>query len=190
MAKYKYYLKKPKGEIVKDVLGWFITGGAIAIAATSPYFGTNLLRAFLEKKPYKRKKAYDTFYRLWREGCIKTEKRNHQIYIRLTEKGKSRAGMYQINDLKIKTPQRWDKKWRLVIFDIAELKRFKRDAFRGILRNLGMVPLQQSVWVYPHHCKDEIDLLRDFFGLTSKELRLAVADTIGDDAAVRKQFSL
>lgn len=190
MSKYKYYFKKPKSEITKDVFLWLAVSGAIAIAATSPYFGVNLARAFLTKKRHKQKNVYDTFHRLQKEGCIEIEKKNHQIYIRLTEKGRKRAGIYQINDLSIKKAKKWDGKWRLIVFDIEELKRAKREAFRGILKNLGIKPLQQSVWIYPYECRDEISLLRDFFGLSEKELRYIVTDSIGEDLVWRREFHL
>ena len=81
MSKSKYYLKKPKSEITKDILGWIMVGGLIAIAATSPYFGTNLVREFQKRKHHERKKVYDTFFRLRRQGYIQITKRNRQIYI-------------------------------------------------------------------------------------------------------------
>lgn len=190
MSKYKYYLKKPKSEITKDVFLWLAMGGAIAIAVTSPYFGANLARALLKRKKHKPKDVYDTFRRLQKEGCIGITKKNHQIYIYLTEKGEKRAGIYQINDLKIKKAKRWDRKWRLIVFDIEELKRAKREAFRGILKNLGVKPLQQSVWLYPYECRREIDLLRDFFGLTQKELRYIITNSIGEDLEWRREFHL
>jgi DNA-binding PadR family transcriptional regulator len=190
MSKYKYYLKKPKSSITKDVFLWLAIAGSVTIAASSPYFGVNLAREFAKKKKYKQKDTYDAFRRLKKEGCIIITKKNHQIYIRLTEKGRERAGVYQINDLAIKRPKRWDGKWRLVLFDIEELKRQKREAFRGMLKNLGLKPLQQSVWICPYECKDEIDLLRDFFGLHQQELRYIITDTIGEDADWRKEFGV
>ena len=42
--KYKYYFRKPKSEIAKDILYWLAITGAITIALTSPYFGRNLLK--------------------------------------------------------------------------------------------------------------------------------------------------
>ena len=190
MSKYKYYFKKPKSEITKDVFLWLGVVGAVAIAATSPYFGANIARAFLKRRKYPQKKVYDTFWRLRKEGCIEITKKNHQIYIHLTEEGRKRAGIYQINNLEVKRPKKWDRRWRLVLFDIEELKRTKRDAFRGILKNLGVKPLQQSVWIYPYECRDEISLLRDFFGLKQKELRYVVTSSIGEDFEWRKEFNV
>lgn len=188
MTKYKYYFKKPKSEIVKDILKGLALSGAVYIAATSPYFALNLMKALKYSKKYPKKRVYDTFYRLKREGHIKIRREKGQIYISLTNKGKKKAGWLQIDDLKIKKPKKWDGKWRIVMFDIVELKKTHREAFRGKLKELGFQPMQKSVWVYPYNCKDEIDLLRNFFGLSEDDLRLVVAEKIGKDNELKEAF--
>jgi DNA-binding PadR family transcriptional regulator len=192
--KFKYYFRKPKSEIAKDILYWLAISGAITIALTSPYFGKNLLKVFgkwLRSKKYRKpKKVYDTFYRLLKSGYIIAERKNHDLIIRLTEKGKRAAGWLQVDALKIKRPKKWDGKYRLVIFDISQLKRIYRDALRGKLRELGFVKLQKSVWLHPFDCRDEIALLREFFGLNEKEMRLIIAEDIGNDKWIRKIFQI
>lgn len=192
MSKYKYYLKKPKRQIAKDILVGIAIGGVITIAATSPYFIINVMRAIWKENNlrHKRKDIYNTFYRLRKQGFLHMEETNNQLYISLTEKGLAKAGWYQINDLSIKKPKKWDTYWRIIIFDIKDKHRVKREALRGFLKRLGMVQLQKSVWAYPYDCRDEIDLLRDFFGLQIDELRLVVARDIGDDAFLRNHFQL
>ncbi len=190
IRKYKYYFRKPKSAIVKDILSWLLIAGAVYIAAGSPYFTIHLLRNIKRLKQYSRKKVYDTFYNLKRKGLIKIRKKNHQIYIALTKKGKEMAGRFQINDLEIKRPKKWDGKWRLVIFDISQLKKLYREAFRGKLKELGFYPLQKSVWVHAFDCRAEIELLREFFGLSEKEIRLVVAENIGDDTKLKEFFKL
>lgn len=37
---------------------------------------------------------YNAFYRLRKEGCIYIERRNNQIFISLTEKGRRKAGRF------------------------------------------------------------------------------------------------
>ncbi len=194
VKKYKYYFRKPKSEIAKDILKFLLLSGAFIIAASSERFWWNFWMHLLglkkfPKKP-KRKKVYDTFYNLLRQGDIKIEKKGKQIYISLTEKGKIKAGWMQIDELKIKRPKKWDGKWRLVIFDISQLKKIYREAFRGKLKELGFYPLQKSVWVYPFDCTPEIELLRDFFGLSKEEMRLIVAENIGPDEELKKYFKL
>ncbi|PIP22492.1 MAG: hypothetical protein COX38_00255 [Candidatus Nealsonbacteria bacterium CG23_combo_of_CG06-09_8_20_14_all_39_25] len=190
LGKYKYYFKKPRSAIVKDILYWLSIAGAVSVAATSPYFGVNLWRGQKRLGKYPRKRVYDTFYNLKKQGLIETQKRNNQIFISLSKKGTQKAGWLQIDKLKIKRPQRWDRKWRIVIFDIAELKKLYREAFRGKLKELGFRPLQKSVWIHPFDCRAEVDLLKDFFGLSEKELNLIIADKISNGAQIKNFFNL
>lgn len=190
MAIYKYYFRKPKGEIVKDILLWLAIGGAIAVSASSPYFGMNLIKSFLKGKKHKPKSTINAFSRLYKQGCIALEKKHHQYYISLTPEGIKKAGIYQINALEIRIPKHWDNKWRIVIFDIPHRNRFVREVLRGALKQLDFRLLQKSVWIHPFPCKDEIDLLRSLFGLTSEELRLIVSDDIGENANLKKAFHL
>lgn len=190
MTKYKYYLRKPRSEIIKDILLVLATGGLICLAATSPYFGVNLIRGISRWKKHKPRKLTDAFKRLQKRGCIEIEVIRNQIYIRLTKEGRKLAGWMQIDALRIKRPKKWDGNWRLVIFDISQMKKSHREALRGKLKQLGFYPLQKSVWIHPFECRDEIELLRDFFGLSEKEMRLIVARDIGKDDWLKKHFKL
>lgn len=190
MAIYKYYFRKPKGEIVKDILLWLAIGGAVAMSASSPYFGMNLIKSFLKGKRHKPKSTINAFSRLYKQGCIALEKKHHQYYISLTPEGRKKAGIYQINALEIRRPKQWDHKWRIVIFDIPHRNRFVREVLRGTLKQLGFRLLQKSVWVHPFACKDEIDLLCSLFGLTSQEVRLITAQDIGETTNLKKVFHL
>ncbi|MBU4351210.1 hypothetical protein L6250_01625 [Candidatus Parcubacteria bacterium] len=190
LVKYKYYFRKPKSEIIKDILYWLMIAGAIYIAASSPRFASSFVRKYQKQKKYSRKKIYDAFYQLRRRGLIEIKTEGNQIYINLTEEGRRKAGYFQINDLKIKKPKIWDRKWRIVIFDISELKKIHRESFRGKLKEMGFRLLQKSVWVHPFDCEAEIELLREFFGLKEQELRLIVAEKIGREIEVRSWFKI
>ena len=190
IGKYKYYFTKPKSEITKDIFYWLLTAGAVSIAATSPYFITSLLKSGKNFKKYPKQKLSNTFCKLRKSGLININRKNHQIYISLTEEGKKKAGWMQIDALKIARPQKWDKKWRLVMFDIAQLKKLYREAFRGKLKEMGFQPFQKSVWICPFECEPEIELLKKFFGFSERELKLIVAENIGDEAEWKKIFNL
>lgn len=190
IGKYKYYFKKPKSEIVKDIFGYLLLVGAVYVAASSPYFTIKLLREIKRWRKYPRKKLSSAFYVLKKQGCIKIERRGSQIYIFLTKEGKKKAGWLQIDALKIKKPKKWDRKWRLVIFDISQLKKFFREAFRGKLKELGFYLLQKSIWIIPYDCRNEIEILRDFFGLSKKEVRLIVAEDVENSEELKKIFKL
>ena len=66
--------------------------------------------------------------------------------LRLTKKGKKR-----LNELlPVFSPsQKWEGSWYLVIFDVPEKLRFKRDILRKNLKELRFGRLQQSVWISP-----------------------------------------
>ena len=190
MSKYKYYLKKPKSEITKDILLWLVVGGIIAIAATSPYFGTNLIRAFQRRKRYNKKKVYDTFSRLRREGYVRVEKHNHQIYISLTEEGRKKAGRFQIDSLHIQKPKRWDGKWRVIAFDVREERKKLRPVLRQMLRGAGFVLLQDSVWIHPYPCDEFVLLLKSHLQGKPRELLHLTVEAFETDSFLRKHFNL
>jgi hypothetical protein len=180
--------------VTKKILKGLLIAGVIYIAASSPYFAFYLSRNFWRslgktKPPQRDNRFRNAFYYLKRRGLLDIKKRDHQIYIGLTAEGRKKAGKYLIDDLEIKKPKAWDKKWRIVIFDIPNIIRIKRDVLRGKLKELGFFRLQQSVWVCPYPCKKEIDFLREFFGLNSKELIL-IEGSIKSDKILRKFFNL
>jgi DNA-binding transcriptional regulator PaaX len=132
----------------------------------------------------------DAFYYLKKKGLIAGELRDGQLYIRLTPEGEKEAGRYQINRLKIRAQKQWDKKWRLLIFDIPEARRVKREALRGKLKELGFYPLQKSVWVIPFPCEREVKLLREFFNLKPKEIRVFETAKLEEDQFLKDIFKL
>ena len=193
MTKYKYYFRKPRSEIVNDILRWLFIAGAITIAATSPYFGVNAWRVFSKsqrQKKYPKQKFSDVFTRLKRKNVIFIEKRGHDVKISLTPEGRKLAGYMQIDSLTIKKPTKWDKKWRIVLFDIAQLKTIHRNAFRSKLKELGFVPFQKSAWLHAFDCRDEIELLKDFFGLSNREVCLITVENIPMEDSFKKHFGL
>jgi len=190
MSKYKYYFKKPRSEISKDIFKWLKVAGVVCIAANSPYFVFSLQRKIKRWNKYKTKKLSSAFYDFKKKGYIKIERKNKQFYVKLTEKGREKANWLQINDLRIKESKKWDGKWRIVIFDIPESNRLCREVFRGKIKELGFYELQKSVWVYAFDCKDEINLLKHFFKLSDNEVRLIITSEIGDDTILKKKFKI
>ena len=125
-----------------------------------------------------------------RKSLIKYEHQGKQVYISLTTEGKKRAGKYQIDDLEIKKPKKWDRKWRILIFDIKNKDKPKREALRGKIKELGLYQLQKSVWVYPHDFSDAAEILRKFFNLNNDEMQTISAFKIENDKNVKAFFNL
>lgn len=78
-----------------------------------------------------------------------------ELVLRLTDTGKMRAVHAQMQD----APEKWDGKWRIVIFDIPERRRAARDLLRHHLKSWGFEIWQQSVWATKRNC---VDLLRKY----------------------------
>jgi DNA-binding transcriptional regulator PaaX len=67
---------------------------------------------------------------------------------RLTDEGKMKAIKVHLS----LNNNKWDGKYRIVIFDIPEKRRSARDILRHNLKNWGFIPWQQSVWVTKKNC--------------------------------------
>ncbi|MEK7071702.1 MAG: hypothetical protein AAB959_00225 [Patescibacteria group bacterium] len=176
----------------KEILKYLLLVGAVGVAASSPYFIPQLIKNIGRQRRYNlnKIKSANAFSYLKRRGLIEVERDGHDVHIALTGEGKKRAGKYQIDDLEIKKPKRWDKKWRVVIFDVPHGDRVKRNAFRYKLKNFGFYSLQKSVWIYPFDCKGEIKLLREFFGLNDKQIQTLLVEKMEKDWFLKKFFKL
>lgn len=179
-----------KDSATKEILKFLLLVGVISVAATSPYFLYNLAKFILKDKRFRyfteEEKIKDAFSYLKRRGLIRIEKDGHDIIVVPTEKGKRRVDKYKLDDLKIIEPKVWDKLWRVVIFDIPDTQKIKRNAFRKKLKELGFYSLQKSVWLHPFKCDKEINFLREFFGLNKKQIEILLVKNIENDIIVKK----
>ncbi len=108
--------------------------------------------------------------------------------VRLSPRGKSRALQYKLNALVLPTRKKWDKVWRIVIFDVPESKKRTRDALRRKLKEVGFLEFQKSVFIYPFPCEDEINFIINFFEVS--ECVYYLESPITPDASFRKHFKL
>jgi DNA-binding transcriptional regulator PaaX len=188
-------MSEAHNKIGRAILKGLFYTGAVAIAASSPVFARNIPRIIraikLDLQRKKREKAFkNSFYYLRKSGYIRFENKKGQIFISLTKEGKEKAKLCLIDNLKIMKPSKWDRKWRILIFDISDSHKLKREALRGKIKQLGMFQLQKSVWIHPYDFSKEIDYLRTFFYLSKKELQIIVTSEIEDDSEARKFFNL
>lgn len=107
----------------------------------------------------------------------------------LTEKGERWLRGQQYKNWKIKKPVRWDKKWRVLVFDIPERRKNIRDKIRRTICDIGFYLLQDSVWIYPYPCEDLVTLLKADFKI-GKELLYFVVEEIEYDKELLVAFGL
>ncbi len=180
----------------KQILQSILRAGIIALeVSTSGYSIKALIKALYyspsrHTKNKKKRNYTDSFYYLKRKNLISYRYQGKQLYIALTPKGRKLAKRYFINNLVIKQSKKWDKKWRVIIFDIKSKQKHKREALRGKLKDLGFYQLQKSVWAIPYKCHREVDVLRNFFSLNKNELKIITAANIENDYQLRYFFKL
>ncbi|MEK7562574.1 MAG: hypothetical protein AAB509_02760 [Patescibacteria group bacterium] len=190
-------MRKKYGEITKDVLLTLATGAIIAVAATSPYFLINLARIIAKSKKYnkshknfKEKSFARSLIGLEKNKIIIVTEKERKFTVNLTEKGRRVVKEIQFDDMKIKKQKIWDKRWRVVIFDIPERSgRIARNAMRWKMKNMGFFQLQKSVWVFPYPCEKEIQLISEIYNV-NPFVNIITAERIFNDDNLSKYFKI
>lgn len=127
---------------------------------------------------------------LYRSKAIsRNENSDGTFTITLTEKGKMRALTYKIEEIKINKNDKWDRKWRMVAFDIPEELKNGRNSIRSKLKEIGFRELQKSLWVFPYECRNEVDFIIEYFDLR-EYVRFAILDYIDNELHLKKTFNL
>lgn len=173
----------------RAVLGSVAAVGVISTALIAPN-ALLMLKPFL--KQYERQKKYQTkkaISRLIAGGFLMMEKTSRGSFVVLTKKGKNCVAQWELRGYKVKKPKKWDKKWRVVIFDIPEKRKQLRGEVRTILTGIGFVRLQDSVWIYPYNCEEFVVLLKAELGL-GRDVLYLIVDRVEDDRALRIRFKL
>lgn len=175
----------------RETLKYLLLAGVVYIAASNPRFAANITKNIARiKKDLDKEKARRTFNYLRKKGLIEVERVGYDVRVTLTKEGKKLAGKYQIDDLEVERPKKWDGKWRVIVFDIPNASRLIRDVFRRKLKEWGFYRLQQSVWISPCPCREEIDLLRGFLGASTKQIQVLQVDRLENENFLKKTFKL
>lgn len=166
-----------------------LTGG-LAIALVAP----NAIGAMakLGLIPGKRQKTSinQARDRLVKQGLLKVD----NGFLRVTSRGKIALRLLEERDARVpgqekRRSERWDGKWRVLIFDIPETKRGTRDKIRRSLVAVGFVRLQDSVWAYPYDCEDFVALLKADFKI-GKDVLYLIVEEMENDRPLRQRFGL
>ncbi len=174
-----------KNQLKRIILTTVETAGLLSVALLAP----NALIALksLGYDPGKRQKEIigESRKKLVKAGLLKFDGN----FLKLTEKGETKLRILEIQNFKLKVPKKWDKKWRILIFDIKEERKALRDKVRRTLNSIGFARLQDSVWVYPYDCENLITLLKADFEI-GKDMLYIIADAIEYDKPLREMFGL
>ncbi len=180
-----------RGQIVNVVLACISIAGLLTVAALAPNAIQALSLFGVSKKKYHFGSYIKTTVgKLERTGLIRFVRKGDEVFLELTKKGEDKLRKDQIlTRWSEESPEDWDGKWRLVVFDIKESSRGHRDQLRIWLTDVGFVRVQNSVWVCPYDREEFVFLLKTDFEL-GKSVLFATVDKLENDGWLRKKFGL
>lgn len=136
-----------------------------------------------EWEPFDERRLRQKIKALYKAKLIKLHPINYDEYVlQVTEKGRRKLLKYNLQDLSIPQPDKWDGKWRIVTYDIPKESSRARDELRYTLKKLGFLQLQKSVYLYPHSCKDVIEFIREFYDVGENVTLLTVGQLENEEA--------
>lgn len=142
----------------------FFVGGFVITCAVLPGMA-QLVKLFQPRDTNERRRLMQSFRQLQKSGYVTRKIKNGKEAFVVTQKGKQKIAQYVVDDCHIARQTKWDKKWRMVMFDIPEKKARVRKEVSFRIKSMGMHPIQNSVFVSPFPCKKEIDFLMDLYGV-------------------------
>lgn len=173
--------------IQKIILNTVAAAGIMSVALLAPNaIGTLAKLGIIKTEKRRREYINRSRDRLINAGLLEKDGRG---FLRLTGKGEKKLRDLERLEYQLPRPKRWDKKWRVLIFDIPEKRKYLREKIRNTLRAIGFSQLQKSVWVYPYDCEDLITLLKTDFKI-GKDLLYLIVDSIENDRQIRNSFNL
>jgi phenylacetic acid degradation operon negative regulatory protein len=99
--------------------------------------------------------------RMYKQGWVDSRKSGNKSYYYLTKRGTERMEEAAKRIFKL-SPEKWDGKWRMLIYSIPEEKRNIRDEIRKELVWSGFGNLSNSTWISPN------DLTKQVYSLIDK----------------------
>ncbi len=162
--------------------------GLIAVSAVAPNMFQILGRTgALTRLKYRSK---GVLARLKYKGEIEFVERNGKKYVQLTDLGEKILDLHREKLRLISNrPKKWDRRYRLVMFDVPEKRKKIRKLLRFEMQEVGFLRIQDSVWVYPFDCEEFVALLKADLRI-GKDVLYAVVEEMENDKWIRKHFNL
>lgn len=150
--------------IVDTLLKHAAFGGVLATSALAPnalqIFDKPLQRYFNALDARAREREYQRILsNMRRQGLLTYRTEDYEHGLVITSAGRKRATTLNLETLAIPQPDKWDHTWRIVFFDIPEVRKSARDALSHKLKQLGFLQLQRSVWVHPFPCRSQLETI-------------------------------
>ena len=171
------------------ILTVILVAGAMVWTAVAPNT-LQLLGGFGRRKSRFNYQAKSALSRLAQKGHVRFISKDDKRYVEITESGRRAIALEEHRASLLTSKKRWwDKRWRLVMFDIPERRKNVRRQLRIMMSGLGFLRLQDSVWVYPYDCEELVALLKAELHI-GKDVLYAIVEQLENDVAIKKHFGL
>jgi len=177
------------GEVKKKALLLLAAGVALSASKSMSKQFSILQSVSNEWNAIRRESLKGSLISLYNSKLISLRPKGDAYEIVLSHEGKKLAARFDLEKLSIKKQKRWDGLWRIVLFDIPELRKKARDAIRFHLKDMGLVEYQKSVFITPYPCAKELTFVAEFFQVR-KYVRFIVAKAIDNEAEFKRKFKV
>lgn len=109
--------------------------------------------------------------------------------VNLTVRGLQIYREIQVRDIQIPKPAKWDGVWHLVSYDIPKKLNKARDNFRLTLKNWDFYQIQDSLWVFPYECREEVAVLAEYLGVAEYVIMMNT-DVLPNEEEVENYYEL
>lgn len=178
-----------RSALIDGLLKLIAVGGVTAAAIIAPnslqFLGKPLNKYLIRLDKKARERELKRTLSYLKYSKLITEDYEHGLA--LTAKAKHRLQQISISELTIPKPNKWDKCWRIIFFDIPESKKTRRDAFAAQVRQLGFKVLQRSVFIHPYPCQEQVATLTEYFRV-SKYVSYIETAHIDNESILYKRF--
>lgn len=180
--------KYSHGELAKMILLGLVGVGLVIVCVTLPGIGP-VFELFKPKNTYERRKLRHSFKTLQKQNMVHVYNKNGKTVIKITEKGQKKVLKYNLENMEIRRPKKWDGKYRIIMFDVPETKKIARRELSSVLARIGAYRIQKSAFVSPFECRPEIDFVGGYYGVRTNIIYITAEDLDNADA-IKKRFHL
>jgi DNA-binding transcriptional regulator PaaX len=131
----------------------------------------------------------DVIYYLKKKELVGISEEGNTATVTLTDRGRQYLLKADLEQMSIQEPEKWDGKWRMVAFDIPEVKKHNRNSLKQKLNALGFVMVQKSLYLHPYDCLEEIEIISNLFEIRPF-VKIFVIDSLEGEERLKTKFNL
>jgi len=195
-------MDKEKNKLKRGQLYWYIlevigltlvSGGGHPLRPILPLAVEEVVKTLKEIKNLKiaENKIERSLKSLEKKEIIYLEEKGDHTFVHIKDKNNPTIIKYSIKALLYfkKKDKKWNGKWFMVFFDVPEIQRNKRGYLREYLKKIGFYKYQQSVYIFPYECEEEVALIKKIIE-AAKYMKYIIAEKIEDEELVKSFFNL